>query len=765
MIVEGSLPGFFAELGCAVTQVPPEDPSGKREAADRAREHIRTWINQPYIGPLCCAAFCLDYLQSVGAERDAGQLANALARSPEVMKTEDPRTLPVYRAIASVKAEQGAIREAEFWFGMAQIVAEDMARIVQRKFRQASWRESCMNVATTMINRVALARREKNLSLALERSKTAESWARAGGHMNSVGRLSVNRADLARQEGDYEKALSISRSARRYGEWVGDPLTISEALMLEAEILHQLAEFDRARETIEQARQVSNILNNQNITVQLNILDVILYISRNGEDNAFRRLQGLIAELETSGAPQLADQVRCTMVRELAHSPDHRDSVLEAAHTAARNQRERDDRGRSVIPGGPFLPAAVLQSLAKGIATGGLVGLPIGLRTVARTEGIRYQLAMAEYRRDDEQIAALFKSLLRDIGTDVPPDRNADLVEALLRSATRCDRIDDVVFALLSLTRSHIAPEDPKPLIDRLGAACGTASGENKLSLNARLARLNLNGNKAKAVEHFVEAIHLHKDVCNDFDYTDVDDDLAMVVARSSVVPPAHEPMDSPSLVAHAAFHAVNSAALGLCGDTAVIQRDLDHSYIEWLLRNARTASDHEYIAVLLGQGKHRDAAIRSIRAAIDSHASAGRTTLALGCRMRLVDLLVWDDQREAAIRELESLIESFRQVHGKWRARSLWRLAALYHQAQRWNEAEAAAQRCMEHYTDVPPEIFTAKAAWVLSHTQLVLKKIESSVRSAFWARELLSHFDDSETRDMRQWTDDFLHGLESFV
>jgi len=272
-----------------------------------------------------------------------------------------------------------------------------------------------------------------------------------------------------------------------------------------------------------------------------------------------------------------------------------------------------------------------------------------------------------------------------------------------------------------------------------------------------------LTDDKAATVEHFLDAVQAYQTVRDDSDYSDVDDDLAMVLASSSVIPPADDPMDFPSLVAHAAFYAANSEASGFFGHSAVIRRDFDQSYIEWLLRSARTASDHEYIAILLGQGKYWVPAILSIRCATNSHAAAGRTTQSLGCRIRLVDLLVWDGQQAAAIQELESLIDSFGQVHGKWRAKSLWRLTALYHHAQMWNEAEGVAQRCLEHYRDVPPEIFTAKAAWVLSHTQLVMDKLEASVRSAFWARELLSHFDDSEIRRMKQWTDDFLNGLES--
>lgn len=102
-IVEATLPDFFENLGIAVTRPPSGVAETSRAAAEsRARERIREFFAQPYVGVFSSASFCVNLLRNIGEELTVESLLKSLAAHPQISGREVHMSAAIaYNALSS----------------------------------------------------------------------------------------------------------------------------------------------------------------------------------------------------------------------------------------------------------------------------------------------------------------------------------------------------------------------------------------------------------------------------------------------------------------------------------------------------------------------------------------------------------------------------------------------------------------------------------------------------------------------------------------
>lgn len=459
-IINDTLPQFFGRLGLGCQDVPTDSCADSVQAAGREVLRIRQFLSAPGIGPLVCAAFCVELLNQVGNEIGAHALCAALANHPEFSRGLEflrPESAAVYLVLSTEAARRGDFQGAVEWCRRSLAVLDQ----IEHAYEATSEAPSPEILAEWSGNRTTLY---NNLGLfsihegqypearsALERALQL-AWEDANIRMTGV--ILRNLAELELAEGaQSDRVLWRLRAARTYAADAGDARTLCETRLLEAEVLINLAEYDTALEVISKAEPLLNLaMAGPALKARLGQILTAIDLRRGDVPVADQRLRQLIDSARLKEQLGLAALLRRHRCLELAFHRPLREELLRELDDLIASTSERPNDG-------PFREqkegSSELEGLRKKLQTNQIPDTPRFLtlpRTpIGRETALRYSLAQYEFDGEPDKLSPLLLSLCKIKYYQNKPDRVAELARAAIKAAIKMSQREEHLSAVYLL--------------------------------------------------------------------------------------------------------------------------------------------------------------------------------------------------------------------------------------------------------------------------------------------------------------------------
>jgi tetratricopeptide (TPR) repeat protein len=436
-IVAAALPGLFGALGIEVPDVPSEnDQHAQREAEDRARDRIRRFFDEPYVGPLSSAAFCASLLSRLGQREAAISVRNALAAEVERWGDRFPKTAAgVLRTIATGRMAEGDAEGAERWTRMEISFWEAVKRYLPAGTPPDTLAQWQRNMAAALMNLSVVRRASGKFDDARAALEPAIALADAAAHPGLKAGIYAEGATLGWQTNDdQDTVIDLWRRSISAAAEDGGANQLATAVINLANFLLRLGEYDLAWTEVDRAAKQLPLAVNPDAAQRIEIVRAAVEARRGRASSALKRLQPQVAQYP--GDTPAGARVRAALASFIGYHTPLRPlavNLLDEVLAAMRAKR-LPERGLSNVP-----ERENLERLRAAILDGGAPVIMELIRVPGQDEEalLRAKLVLAELTHFQSIIPMFYERLCHMKRAQGRWLRVLDLAQGLFHSSKR----------------------------------------------------------------------------------------------------------------------------------------------------------------------------------------------------------------------------------------------------------------------------------------------------------------------------------------